>query len=120
MTVTYNEIIRREEEKRANGARCEQYKIDLYKRYTGKNPAAVLYNGFSVMRPDGLKNYYTIHYRTDNLRPYAIYINGSQTRENTYIYRGACVRALNQIRDAIAHNRPRDIINDINGPEIIT
>ncbi len=121
MIYTYEELRTKRETELINGAHREKYQTELYKRYTGKDPAKTVYNGFRATRPDGERIYYTIHYRTDNARPYAIYINGSQSAaENTYIYRGACVRALNQIRAILAARRPDIIINDLNGAEIIT
>ena len=119
MLVTYEKLRTAGEIARLNGGKREQYRIELYKRYTGKDPAKIVYNGFKVTRPDGTTSYYTIHYRTDNLKPYAIYLNGSQTAQNTYISRGQCVRTLDRLRVAIAKNRPADKIELLHGSEII-
>lgn len=117
---TYEELRAQRERERIKLGCFEKYRAELYTRYTGKNPAATVYKGFAVTRPDGERIYYTIHYRTDNRRPYAIYINGSQTQENTYIYRGACEKTLKRIRDTIKASRPDCIFTDLNGREIIT
>lgn len=120
MIYTYEELRAQRERVRVNLGCFENYRAELYRRYTGKNPAEIVFQGFTATRPDGERIYYTIHYRTDNSRPYAIYINGSQTQGNTYIYRGFCVRALNKLREILQANCPDIIINDLNGPEIIT
>ena len=121
MIITDKQIRTAQEIERINGGRRENYRIELYKRYTGKDPAATVYNGFIITRPDGEKIYYTIHYRTDNARPYAVYINGSQVNFiDTYINRGACENALNKLKNYIPTIQPDNIITDITGPEIIT
>ena len=77
------------------------------------------YNGFYGTRPDGQRVYFTIQRRTFNGRPYAIYIDGTQSGFNTYINRGACARALKRIRDNITAADPRIIITDLYGTELI-
>lgn len=117
---TYNELVRWREKERIAGNYRENYRIELYQRYTGKDPAAIVYNGFSVTRPDGSKHYYTIHYRTDNARPYAIYHDGQQLPEKTYIKRFYLEKHLKQLAAFIKAHRPGDIIEHLHGVEIIT
>ncbi len=79
-----------------------------------------LYNGFRVDRPDGQRVYYTIQRRTFTRRPYALYIDGSESASmNTYINRGALVNAVKRLAIEIKYNRPEFTINDICGDEII-
>ena len=120
MIFTTTEYTRQKEIERVNGARPLNYKIELYKRYTEKDPDAIIYNGFVATFPDGSKDYYTIHYRTDNTRPYAIYINGSQTRHKTYIKRFYCEKILKQERNIIQAYYKGVKTTDIYGKEIIT
>lgn len=117
---TYNDLIKQKEKERINGNFRENYKIELYKRYTGKDPDAPVYNGFCVTRSDGTKIYYTIHYRTDNARPYAIYLNGQQTPDKTYIKRFCLEKQLRQLADHIKRTRPNCKIDHLHGAEIIT
>lgn len=78
------------------------------------------YNGFRIDRPDGERIYYTIQRRTFNLRPYALYINGSQSAStNTYINRGALVNAVKRLAIEIKYNCPEIKVTDICGAEII-
>lgn len=76
-----------------------------------------MYNGFVFERQDGDRIYYTIQTRAFNSRPYAVYINGSQAASfDTYIYRGACVRALKKL---VPFLKARGNVFDIIGDEII-
>lgn len=78
------------------------------------------YNGFRLDRPDGQRVYYTIQRRTFNQRPYALYIDGSESAAfNTYVKRGALVNAVKRLAIEIKYNRPEFVINDICGAEII-
>jgi hypothetical protein len=77
------------------------------------------YNGFRVDRPDGQRTYYTIQRRTFNRRPYALYVDRSQSGFNTYINRGALVNVVKRLAVDIKNNNPRHIISDICGAEII-
>jgi hypothetical protein len=120
VVYTYHDLIREREKERLNGAFRENYRLELYQRYTGKDPAAIVYNGFRVTRPDGSRHYYTIHYRTDNTRPYAVYHDGSQTRNKTYIKRFYLEKLLKQLADQIKRARPGDKIDHLHGVEIIT
>lgn len=80
-----------------------------------------MYNGFYWTRPeDGASCFFTIQRRTFNRRPYAVYVDGTQSASwNTYIKRGACERALKKLQSEISKNRPNYIFTEINGPEII-
>lgn len=78
-----------------------------------------LYNGFIVERFDGKQIYYTIQYRTFNLRPYALYIDGIQSAWcNTYVNRGSLVNATKKLSSEIKRNI-HCTITDIYGSEII-
>ena len=121
MTVyTMHDLIRWREKERINGNYREDYRTELYKRYTGKDPNATVYNGFKVIRSDGTQHYYTIHYRTDNTRPYAIYHDGDQMPEKTYIKRFYLEKLLKQYARQIEAVRPSDKIEHVYGKEIIT
>lgn len=117
---TTQDLIKWREKERIKGSLRENYKLELYKHYTGKDPAAVVYNGFMVTRPDGSRHYYTIHYRTDNARPYAIYYDGDQMPEKTYIKRFYLEKLLKQYAAQIKAARPKDKIEHIYGVEIVT
>jgi hypothetical protein len=80
-----------------------------------------VYNGFYWTRPtDGARCYFTIQKRTFNRRPYAVYIDGSESASmNTYINRGACANALKKLQSEIQKNCPDYTFTDIIGPEII-
>ena len=79
-----------------------------------------VYNGFCAIHPDGRRVLYTIQRRTFNRRPYALYIDGSQTGAmNTYIKRGALVNAVRELALTININRPEFVIEDIYGAEIV-
>lgn len=121
MTIyTMHDLIRQREKERINGNFREDYRIELYERYTGKNPDQIVYNGFRVIRPDGSRHYYTIHYRTDNSRPYAIYHDGDQMPHKTYIKRFYLEKTLKQLAQQIKTARPSDKIEHLHGKEIIT
>ena len=117
---TMHDLIKQREKERINGNYRDNYRIELYKQYTGKDPAAVVYNGFRITRPDGSQHYFTIHYRTDNARPYAIYHDGDQMPEKTYIKRFYLEKLLKQYAAQIKAARPSDKINHLYGVEIIT
>jgi hypothetical protein len=117
---THHDLIKQREKERINGNFRENYRVELYKRYTGKDPAAIVYNGFKITRPDGTQHYYTIHYRTDNTRPYAIYHDGDQTHHKTYIKRFYLEKLLKQLARQIQTARPHDKIEHLHGIEIIT
>lgn len=78
-----------------------------------------LYNGFCATHPDGRRVFYTIQTRTFNRRPYALYIDGSQSGMNTYVSRGALVNAVQRLALTININRPEFTITDIYGDEIV-
>ena len=120
VVYTTRDLIRQKEKERIKGNFRENYRIELYKQYTGKDPATTVYNGFKVTRSDGTEHYYTIHYRTDNTRPYAIYIDGYQTPGKTYIKRFYLEKQLRQHAEYIKRARPGDKINHLYGAEIIT
>jgi hypothetical protein len=115
-----HDLIRQREKERIKGNFREDHRIELYKRYTGKDPDKIVYNGFKVIRPDGTQIYYTIHYRTDNTRPYAIYLDGSQTHHKTYIKRFYLEKLLKQIARDFKTLRPEFKIEHLRGKEIIT
>lgn len=117
---TMHDLIRQREKERINGNFREDHRVELYKQYTGKDPAAIVYNGFKITRPDGSTIFYTIHYRTDNTRPYAIYLDGSQTWHKTYIKRFYLEKLLKQIAREIHAFHPDFKIEHLHGAEIIT
>ena len=120
VVYTYNDFIKFREKERLQGERREDYRIELYERYTGKNPEDIVYNGFKLIRPDGAHIYYTIHYRTDNTRPYAIYLDGSQIDHKTYIKRFYLEKLLKQMARDFQTMRPEYKIEHLRGKEIIT
>lgn len=120
MIVTYDQLIKAAEEDQINGNQRESYRQELYRRYTGKDPHKTVFNGIKVTHPDGSVIYYTIHYRTDNTRPYAVYINGSQTAHNTYVYRWYAEKIIKRIRYDLSVFRDGWKIEDLFGEEIIT
>jgi hypothetical protein len=117
---TSHDLIKFREKERINGNLKEDYRVDLYKRYTGKDPNKIVYNGFKVTRPGGTTSYYTIHYRTDNTRPYAIYLDGDQIPHKTYIKRFYLEKLLKQIACDLQATRPDFKIDHLRGTEIIT
>ena len=79
-----------------------------------------MYNGFCAVHPDGRRVWYTIQRRTFNRRPYALYIDGSQSGAmNTYIKRGTLVNAVQRLALTININRPELVIEDLHGAEIV-
>ena len=78
------------------------------------------YNGFCVVYSNGIKKWYTIQRRTFNYRPYALYIDGSQSAFfKTYIKRGALANAVKRLADDILSFDPGAKISDIYSAEII-
>ena len=80
---------------------------------------STMYNGFCAIHPDGRRVVYTIQSRTFNRKPYALYIDGSQSGMNTYVKRGALVKAVQRLALTININRPEFVIEDIYGAEIV-
>ena len=120
MTYTTEELRTQKEIERIQGAHREQYRIDLYKRYTGKDPEKKVYIGFKETLTDGKVFIFTIHYRTDNTRPYAIYQNGMQIYNKTYIKRFYLEKVLKQLAQQLKQIRPNSKIEHLYGREIIT
>ena len=120
MLYTTEQLRTKKEVERIQGAHREQYRIELYKRYTGKNPDDIVYNGFKATYTDGKIFYFTIHYRTDNGRPYAVYLNGAQTDNKTYIRRFYLEKLLKQHARYLKKTNPDIKIEHLHGAEIIT
>lgn len=120
MIKTYEQLTQEQEAERINGKQAEKYREELYKRYEQKNEIPTVYQGFKMIRPDGQTMIYTIHYRTDNARPYAIYLDGRQTPLKTYIMRSYCEKVLKPIQERFKKSFPLFQIVELYGKEIIT